>query len=95
MSDGKVAAIRAYCFQHSENKLKRRTLDDLRERAAGTGGVLTLDLQSLEDGTLEIKVPPDMLIPYIDNQIIETDRALAASELVLSKIHALINGETK
>lgn len=64
-------------FAHARRRTRCRIqqLESLFVRAGVSGGTLTLDLEALQDGLLDIHVPPDVLLPYVATEL-ETQRAL-------------------
>lgn len=76
---------------HRDAEHRIKQLESLREKAGVSGGRLTLNIEALQDGLLDIHVAPDVLLPYIDSEL-ESQRALLKKyELKTRHILEIIN----
>lgn len=58
-------------FAHERRRVRRRIeqLESLFVQAGVSGGTLTLNLEALQDGLLNIHVEPEVLLPYIATEL--------------------------
>lgn len=82
-------------FGKEFNALTRRIemLDNIIPEVAKNGGILTQSLESLQDNVLNIKVMPEVILPYLITELNENKITLESYEVKMRKIIEIISQE--
>ncbi len=76
---------------HIATEKRIETLQKLLVEAAAAGGVLTLSLESLQDNEMNVPVGPEVVVPYLQQELATAQIRHKEASAKVAFISAIIN----